>query len=255
MKTYVALYDLHYGFERRSGHKVPLHDPKAIAATLQFIKDFKPSTVIIGGDGLDCGPISHHNHGKPGRIEGLKLITDAALFRSEVLDKLEDSSATEFVYIIGNHEAWIEDLVEEEPGLEGTIDLKSLLKLKEWKIIPQGGYFNLGKLTFIHGDQFKGGDHVAKAAVLAYERNVRLGHFHTFQVYTKNSAVDIDMGRTGVVVPCLCRKDPKYGNSQPNRWVQGFNYGYVFPGGSFNDYVPIIVNGKFVAEGKVYGEK
>jgi len=253
MTKYVALYDLHFGFERKNRHKVPLHDLKAINAALDFIRDFKPDTVVLGGDALDCGAISHHNRGKAGRIEGLKLLADAKLFRQEVLSVIE-GLAKQFVYITGNHEAWLEDLMEEEPGLEGVLDLSEILSLdRRWKIIPQGGYHHLGKLTFIHGDQLKSNEYCAKNAVLAYQRNIRFGHFHTFQAYTMTSACDTDMGRTGVAIPCLCRKDPSYGNSAPNKWVQGFNYGYVWDNGNFNDYTPIIVKGQFFANGKRYG--
>ena len=77
-KRFIATYDLHYGFERKGGHKVALHDAKAWEAVLQFGRDFKPDTWIMGGDMLDCGVISHHNKGKPGRTEGLRLVSDAA---------------------------------------------------------------------------------------------------------------------------------------------------------------------------------
>lgn len=252
MKKYVALYDLHYGFERKNRHKVPLHDHKAVAAALSFIRDFKPDTVILGGDALDCGAISHHNHGKPGRIEGLRILADAEMFRTEILSELESDKKRELIYIVGNHEAWLDDLMEEKPGLEGVLDLNHMLKLDRWKIIPQGGYHHFGKLTFIHGDQLRSNEYCAKYAVLAYQRNIRFGHFHTYQSFTMTSACDTTMGRTGVAVPCLCRKDPSYGNAAPNKWVQGFNYGYVWDNGNFNDYTVIIVDGRFVANGKMY---
>jgi metallophosphoesterase superfamily enzyme len=255
VKKFVALFDLHYGYERRSGHKIPLHDEAAIDATLQFVSDFKPDTIIIGGDGLDCGAISHHNHDKPGKTEELRLYDDGELFRTNVLSELEKTRAN-LVYIEGNHEDWINDFTDATPGIKRLISLRTILSLDDrWNIIDQGGYFNLGKLTFVHGDQFSGGEYVAKAAVIAYERNIRFGHFHTYQAYTKTSAIDINIGRTGVAVPCLCRKNPRYGESKPNRWVQGFNYGYVSGNGNFNDYFPIIVNGSFMAEGKQYGKK
>lgn len=253
MKKYVALYDLHFGYERRNRHRIMLHDEKALGVALAFIRDFKPDTIIFGGDMLDCGAISHHNHGKPGRVEGLRVLADANEMRKTVLEPLEKTKA-QLVYIEGNHEKWLDDLMEEEPGLEGILDLTHLLHFGErWTFIRQGGYFNLGKLTFIHGDQIRGGEYSAKAAVLAYQRNVRYGHYHTLQSYTATSAVDIKVGRVGQSVPCLCRKDPTYLQGSPTRWVQGFNYGYILPNGNFNDYTPIIVDGKAIIEGTLYG--
>lgn len=252
MTKYLAAFDLHYGYERKSGHKVPLHDIKAWQALMKFAKDFKPDVFILGGDTLDCGCISHHNKKKPGNVEGLRLLADAAECREAVIDEVEALDCDELVYLIGNHEDWLNDLVTEMPSLEGIVDIKALLQLDKWKVVDQGGVYNLGKLTFLHGDTVKGGEHVAKAAVINYERSVRFGHHHTHQAYTKCSPLDYKNAKSGVAVPCLCSKTPKYGEGAPNRWVQGFNYGYVGKGGMFSDYVVTIIDGCFTANNKSY---
>lgn len=253
LKKFIYATDLHYGWERRAGHKVALHDSKALSCMLAFAKEFKPDVFIWGGDALDCGVISHHNHGKPGATEGMKLIADAAEGKKAFIDPVEKLMGDgELVYITGNHERWLNDLTDKLPSLEGLVDLVTLLGLQRWKVIPQGGAYNLGKLTFIHGDTLKGGEAVAKNAVVNYERSVRFGHFHTYQVYTKNTALDYKNGKTGIAVPCLCGKTPKYGAGAPNRWMQGFLYGYVMPGGNYNDYVATIIEGKTVINGREY---
>lgn len=255
MKKFIATFDLHFGYERRNGHKIPLHDQKAWDAVMEFAKDFKPDTWIHGGDMLDCGVISHHNHGKPGATEGLKLLSDAKEGYSTFIEPVEKLVGKgNLVYIIGNHEDWLTDLTDQIPALEGLIDLKTLLKLDKWEVIQQGGAYSLGKLTFIHGDTVKGGEHVAKNAVVNYERSIRFGHHHTFQAYTKNSALDFKNAKTGMCIPCLCTKQPKYGEGAPNRWVQGFLYGYVGNNGLYNDNVVIILDGRCVVGGKVYGK-
>lgn len=251
MTRFLATFDLHFGFERRAGHKVPLHDMKSWAAVMEFAKDFKPHTWIHGGDMLDCGAISHHNKHKPGNVEGLRLLADAEQGNREFIKPVEEI-AKERIYITGNHERWLEDIVDEMPALEGVVDLKHLLKLNKWDTIPQGGMFNLGKLTFIHGDQLSGGEGAAKKAVIDYERSVRFGHFHTYASYTKTSPVDYKQAKTGISVPCLCLKGPSYGKGKPNRWTQGFLYGYIDEKGMFNDYVVIITDGRFTVNGQTY---
>jgi metallophosphoesterase superfamily enzyme len=244
------LTDSHFGYERKNGHKVALHDANALDIAYQFIEDFKPDQVILGGDILDCGVVSHHNHGKPGRTEGMRLISDAEQCRVQLIDPLKDIPNKTF--ITGNHEDWLTDLSDDLPALEGMLDISNLLGLEGWNVIPQGGAYNLGKLTFVHGDQIKGGEHVAKAAVTDYERSIRFGHFHTFQAYSKTAAVEAKVGKTGMAVPCLCTKNPRYNESKPNRWMQGINAGYVFADGTFSDQVYLITGNKMVAEGKVY---
>ncbi len=253
MEKFAALYDLHWGYERRGGHKIALHDTKALKATLAYLKDFQPDHIILGGDILDCGAISHHNHGKPGATEGLKLLADAKELQEALIKPLQELNAKSYTYIVGNHEDWLNDLVMIVPALEGIVDLKSILKLDDkWKIVPQGECHRLGKLAFVHGDQVKGGEHCAKWATVAFERNIRFGHFHTHQTYSKTSALDTH-GHTGICVPCLCKRNPMYGGGAPNRWQQGFLWGYVNgPDGMYNDYVSTIINGKTMINGKVY---
>lgn len=252
MTKFIATFDLHYGYERKAGHKTALHDIKAWNTVLKFAADFKPNTWIHGGDMLDCGVISHHNHGKPGATEGFKLLADANEGRSIFIDPVEKIVGKgDLVYIVGNHEDWLTDLTDSIPALEGIVSVNALLKLDKWKVIPQGGYHNLGKLTFVHGDTIKGGEHVAKNAVTNYDRSIRFGHHHTFQVHTRNSAIDYKNAKTGIAVPCLCTKNPKYGEGAPNRWLQGFLYGYIHDG-SYYDSVAIIIDGQTIINGKVY---
>ncbi len=249
IKKFIYTVDLHWGYERRGGHKVALHDLKAWGAVKQFAADFNPDVWVVGGDFLDCGAVSHHNKQKPRATEGMRLLEDAEeCYRTAIAEV----SAKEKVFITGNHEAWIEQLLDENPGLEGIVSVEKLLHLDDWKVIPQGGHYNLGKLTFIHGDTVTGGEHVAKSAVLSYERSVRFGHFHTHQTYTKNSALEYKYAKTGIAVPCLCTKTPKYGKGKPNKWVQGFLYGFIAEDGHYADYVVVIVDGKAMVNGKVY---
>jgi hypothetical protein len=53
-------------------------------------------------------------------------------------------------------------------------------------------------------------------------------------------------------VPCLSTRRPGYGKGQPNKWIQGFLWGYVNSDGTFNDYVSIIVRDRFIANGTTY---
>src|SRR5437773_1626210 len=145
MERFVALFDLHHGYERRGGHKVALHDEKALSVALQFMEDFKPHHTILGGDILDAGCVSHHNHGKPGAVEGMKLMADAEEVRERVIKPVETLTKDSLTYIIGNHEAWLYDLEEQIPALEGMLDVRSVLKLgKKWDVIEQGEAKRLG---------------------------------------------------------------------------------------------------------------
>jgi predicted phosphodiesterase len=240
---YVFITDLHYGYERVAGKTLPLHDPRAMEVALLAISDLKPDIIILGGDILDCGAIAHWNEGSPRSVEGLRLHRDMAECRERFIEPLERLAPSR-VYIKGNHERFVEDLLDKHPGLEGALSIEEGLELRpnKWRIIPVGGNYNLDKLVFIHGDQIRGTARPSKWAVEAYEKNIRFGHFHRYEATSKISALD-NQSKTGISVPCLMKRSPASQGGAPNRWQQGFLWGDSYSD-SFWDQVVIIVNGK-----------
>lgn len=253
MRKFLFSPDKHVGFERRNGRLVPIHDEAAIRAMLAFAKDFQPDIWIEGGDNLDCGPVSHWLSDKKLTLESLDLSRDTAAYTDLVLKPLAKlKSLKDRYWLIGNHEDWLTQLAEKHPGLRSVLDVRQLLPLDDWTVVPQGDYVKLGKLYFLHGDTLKGGKSMAEQAVVRYEHNVRFGHFHTYQVATKHSAVDVAQVKTGIAVPGLCHRNPQYGKGAPNAWSTGFCWGYLYPDGTFNDYVTIITKGRFTIHGQTY---
>lgn len=252
---YVNLFDAHYGHELKGGHRKPLHDQKAIDLVLKFCSDFKPTHLTFGGDMLDCGVISHWKENKHRQVEGLRLLKETDGCMADLVKPAAATIAKEgkLVYHVGNHCQWLEDYVDANPSMESLVDLDKLLNLTQtgWKIIPLGGASKLGKLYIVHGDQIGGGIHVAKRALEIYQRNIHFGHLHTHQVWTSVAPLD-DEPKQGVAIPGLCQRNPGYSKDGPNRWVQGFEYGWLEPGGNFHSKVVVMINGRFYAEGKLY---
>lgn len=264
MKKFVALFDMHFGRETvnipgKGRVKRNTHDLPIVRKVLDFVDDFKPDTVILGGDQLNCGPVSHWHKGKPLLEEGTRLKWEYDLLNKKVLSRL--NSIKEKVWLQGNHEVWINTTVESTPGLEGLIEPENYLSLASngWQVVPSGCYYRLGKLYFYHGDNLfprrQGGKFPVEKAVRDFRRNLRFGHYHSFMGATDITPIDIKDQHTAIAVPALCRRDMAYMNGVPSCANQGFLYGYVRPDGSFNDYVVFIVNGKFTVEGKTYGGK
>jgi hypothetical protein len=251
----VFFVDSHWGHEISGGKKRPLHDPKAHDVLLQVLADFKPHEIINGGDGLDCGAVSHWNTGKPRLIEGLRLEKDAEGYRDAILEPLrKEHPKARRRYIKGNHECWVDQFVDNNPSVEGLVSVDKLLGLTDagWELHQQGAVISVGKLHFMHGDTLRGGMHPAKHAVETYGRSIAFGHFHSPQSYTKVSALDVTDVHTGRGVGCLCRKNPRYGRGAPNRWAQGFLLFEVAESGSFQAYDINITSGQAVWNGKRY---
>jgi hypothetical protein len=189
-------------------------------------------------------------------MEGLRLQDDYRDFRTEFLGPLESLLPAHCAKRVhkGNHEDWVDQYIDENPALSGIMDIDENVgyTANGWKMFKQGEASRIGKLYIVHGDNISGGVHVAKSAVEMYERNIRFGHFHTHQTFTKTAALDVSQCKTGVAVPCLCTREASYGKGAPNRWLTGFNVGYLFPDGTFTDTVIVMVNNKFHWNGLTY---
>lgn len=249
IKTFLLLYDVHY----------PVHSESAWAAVLDFIKHNKVDGVIFGGDALDLAEVAHHTKGKPIYRKQGALATNLAGFCHDILDPIDEllpDKKIERVWITGNHERFLEiDLIEDQPELDGMLNLDEALRLRErgYKIIGLGGHHKLGHLYVIHGDQVGGGANPAKKVVDTWCRNIVMGHAHTAQSFTKSSPSHDSERWTGTVLPCLSTTNPGYGRGRDNRWLNGFGIVDLRPDGNFNLYTAIITNGQFTYAGRTYG--
>ncbi len=248
---WVLAYDLHY----------PAHDPASWGCVLDYVRRNRVDGFIFGGDQLDLSCISHHNVSKPLYRPKGALRSNLNGFKRDVLDPIDDvlGSKADKRFLIGNHEAWLtEQLAETNPELDGMLDLAERLDLDDrgWKVIPQGGYTNVGKLVVIHGDTVGGGVNAAKKAAEVYAgSSVVLGHHHTLQSFTRSSPVAQTDRWTGTVLPCLSTTAPTYGRNRANAWLNGFGVVEVQPDQTFNLYPVVITEGRCSFAGEVYSDR
>lgn len=261
LEKFVVLFDIHVGFEKKHvrGQLVtsPTHNSEALGAALSFVNDFRPDHIILGGDQLNFGPVSHWNRSKPQLVEGFRVKEELDLFNTLVLAPLErNHPGARKVWMEGNHDAWLVDYVEESPALEGLMDVASYLELAEsgWEYYSQGEIAQIGKCYVLHGDTLGTARGVAERAASRYRRNIRFGHFHHYSSATLVNPLDVVDNHTAIGVPCLSACAPGYLKGAPNNWLNGFLYGYVdSETGDFWDQVVVMTGNKFVAEGRIYG--
>ena len=222
---------------------------KALWASLKFCDDFKPDVTILGGDTVDLPEISRHTERKKITREKLRL-NHTFEFTNKILDRVDRFTQTEVVYLEGNHEAWLRMWIEENPALDGLISIEQNLHLKQrgYKFIPENKAYKLGHARFIHGWYFS--MHHSKKTVNEMGENVFYGHVHDVQCYTKANYDQRPI--IGQSCGCLCDLDPTWRKGRPNRWVNGFGVFYFQPGGNFTFYNPIIIDGTFIWNGKLY---
>jgi hypothetical protein len=220
----------------------------------------KVGVFVFGGDNVDCGSISHHTKGKPifRPRGGFKAELD--LFRSRMLDPIDKilKPGTEKIFFEGNHEFWLRQLLEEQPELEGMLDIASYLELEArgWKFVPQGGHYKRGHLKWIHGDVLTGGQNAPRKALDTYVESIVFGHFHAFASATKVLPHSAKYKWQAWATGCIGRLDASYLKRKPTGWLSGFALTEFYGNsGNFNHFPITVFNGRFAYGGKLYSAK
>lgn len=249
-KLHVVLADIHY----------PVHNKPAMRAVFQFIKRHSDDieTCVLLGDFLDCENISRHTEGKPRLRKRGGYAADIKGFQEEVLDRLDKllKKRCRKVAISGNHEQWLQDMLDKQPELEGVIDIPILLNLEDrgWDWIPCGESIQIGKVTLLHGDQIGSGKHVASKLVDLVHGTAVMGHVHRASSHSTAALVTAKSKWCGYTLPCLCTVAPSYAKGQPNAFTNGF--GILEQGSSENINVHTVIimpDGTFNWGGHEYG--
>jgi len=236
----IAVFDYHYPLYDKASHKV----------VLKAIEMIKPDFFVFGGDQMDFGCISHWNKGKYKLLENARLKQDYEGFQRNILNPINlilPKKCTKY-FMIGNHEYWVERLVEDNPQMEGLIEIENNLNLSDYKTIPFNDVLKIGEMSFIHGI-YVNKYHAEKHARI-YQKMLFYGHLHTNQVYT-SIAPTTSLPKQAVGVGCLCNINPEYMRNKPNDWLHQFLIWYMFDDGTFVYQTPIIMHGKTVINGMV----
>jgi hypothetical protein len=257
---FVALYDLHGGYDRiyRQGKYQTQRTDNAqgVRVFLEFIADYQPKAIVLGGDMVNGGCVSHWNKAKRRATEGMRLKSEFDIVNTILMEKLEDvlPNGCRKIWIQGNHERFIDDFFMENPGVEGLFSVDDSLQLTKrgYEFYDHGEIARLGKLSFVHGEKI-GGKYHANKALEMYQRSIRYGHHHTHQEHTSIGAADAKDIHDAKAIPCMANRNPGYAQNQPNRHVHGFLFGDVLNSGYFSDHVVVMVNNRFILNGKVYG--
>ncbi len=241
-ETIVVIGDVH----------IPHHDEPSVKAFLNCLEDVKPDRMVINGDFLDFGVISHWNANKRKTLELARLKNDYIIGNS-LLDEIDIRlpKGCKKDFLKGNHEVWVDDLLEQMPQLEGLIEPEALLKLDErgYKVTPYNDFIEIGKLHITHGI-FAGGNPVKKH-LDELKLNVMFGHTHTIGMML-SSSIAREVAFSGYNHGCLCNLAPDYMRGRPHGWSHGFAIVYVYPDKSFEVNLIRILNGQFIYNNKVY---
>jgi hypothetical protein len=204
----------------------PIHDAEAILAMADWF-DAQPGRkgVILQGDTVDTHSISHHRR-RADRLAAFPRLVDEVKPARPFL-AWAGSQPLGAVYIPGNHEDWVTDLIDEQPGLSGApgmdwANLTGLGDIPGVEFVPYGTWVALGKkLVVLHGDGLPAKPHLMTAKfpdqVTVYGHTHALGaHFQT--VYDSQGGCGV---RGAINVGHMSTTSKHEYVSHPN-WQQGF---------------------------------
>jgi predicted phosphodiesterase len=236
----VALFDCH----------VPFNIP--LGPVFEFIQDFKPTEIILGGDVHDWTAVCAFVTDQSRALDGGTLAENYVALTRTVLQPCHKAAPkAKIVYLVGNHEDWLRKAANADPNLRGFIELEENLP-KDIQIIPVNQAYHVNEhLCYLHGLYTT--KYHAFQTVHAVHKTVLYGHTHDVQRYTDISPVDISQFYTGASCGCLCTMNPSYLKNRPNRWVNGFNFAYVDDKTKeFSETQVYIIRNKFWANGRRY---
>jgi predicted phosphodiesterase len=226
----------------------PYENKRAVASACEYSAFYKPHHLIHIGDVGDYKSVSHWMKNKKLESEKLRIVDE--LTAACDLLKLFASTAPEAskMVLLGNHDRWVYDYVNEHPALEGTISVDRSYRQAGWQTTPFNQLYRIGKLYLTHG-LFTNMYHAAKT-VHSLSVSCMYGHTHDDQKHTESF---VDGQKTAQAIGCLCDMNPEYLQNRPNKWVSGFATVDVLPNGQFfPDFIKII-DGRFSKMGKIYG--
>ena len=191
-------------------------DNSIFELAIRFAQCFKPYRVLLNGDILHLSCISHWNKNKARLIEGMRLKEDYAILQGYI-DQLR-LCCLELVYMLGNHEDWVEQCIDETPAYQGFIEIeKNIHGVDKW--IPFNGVFNLGHLHVTHG--FFVGKYACNKHIQKFHDNVLFGHTHAISLQADNiyGVRPIASWNNG----CLCSTNPDYMKGKEPQLQHGFS--------------------------------
>ena len=233
---------------------VPYENVPATKSIFKLMDDVAFDGFIILGDFMDMSPISHWLKNKRKTLENKRMIDDY-IEGNKILDEFDKRLAKncDKRFFYGNHEEWYHQLIEEYPALEGLLDPKVELKLKErgYKVYDKLNHIErIGRLSLTHGIYHS--QNFVKKHIDELKTNVMIGHLHTpRQRFASSPAREIAIA--GYSVGCLSDLAPAYQKNRPNSWVHGMAIVYFYDNGGYFDVdLKRIVKGRFVFNNKLY---
>lgn len=195
------------------------HISTAHVAFLEFIREFKPKTIVLNGDVLDGQRISRH---PPIGWEGTPSVAEELAYCQARLREIERLApkGSRLVWPVGNHDLRFESrLAQAAPEYEGIEGMHLKDHFPKWE--PCWSLFINKNCVVKH--RWKSGIHAVHNNAVNSGRTMVTGHLHSLKVVPFD-----DYNGTRWGVDCGTMAEPKgpqfmdYTEDNPTNWRSGF---------------------------------
>lgn len=248
-EKWLILPDLQYPFE----------DTRTLEAVLKYAEEQEWDGCLQLGDFMDWEWISKWVTGNNRIKEGKRFINEyrgANKLLDQIIKAIRNKNKKcNFVILQGNHDWRIDKYIDENPALQGLLEMDVNLNFKKRGIYYHRYWetrqpYKLGKALFIHGE-YTNKYHAFKT-VDNFGHNIFYGHTHDHQSFSK-TFFGSDKTVVGESLGTLCKYDMPYMGKKPSNWQQGFAVFYIYPDGFFNHFFIDIFHHRFTSpEGKEF---
>jgi predicted phosphodiesterase len=237
----------------------PLHDQRAVNVVCKAMEIVKPDTFIHLGDVGEWDSVSRWKYKKKKRPPLEYIVGELEKDKKEtnsLLDQFDSAckknKVNNKIMLLGNHEMWLDNFIEEHPYLEDKYSPQAVMNLDKrgYTWYPYLEYVKIGKLYFHHGGHYRGIYH-ARHTVMQLGVNVMYGHFHDV---SRESVGNFEGVHAAFCIGCL-----KKCQSTSNKWLKGkkVNWSHAFAIVNWNTDGTFVVNIVDITDGKtfVYGKQ
>lgn len=250
IKRHLVISDLH----------IPDQNNRILNLIYRFIENFKPNTLHILGDFLNCSSVGKYDPDPYYHVTLAEEIEDGRFILNKLITLTRKyNKDAQVIYTLGNHEARLvkylgrnaHELADLTNNDEKLISIPHLLEFKKHNIkcYEYGAGYRIADYLFTHGDMARSkAGFTAHGMLDKYGTSGMSGHTHRLSNVNRTQSGNI---KTWIETGCLCNLQPHPAYMFSPDWCNGFAIGYEDGGKLYTQSIKI-ENEKFLFNGTLY---
>lgn len=240
------------------GHTEPAENLDSYHSVGKLIVSARPDYVIIMGDFVSLNSLSHWDADKKLTMEGKRYVKDINAANTaldyllnpyqEYIDKCNSywkigkakQYNPKFIYLMGNHEFWFNRYIEQNPQMQGHVDIVKDLHLVQrgFIIVPYKQYIDIDNILFTHvpinaAGQPVSGKYALQRALELTSKSVVFAHTHRWEMAAIHRMAGGNLIQA-LTCGCFFNDTPTYAEGSIHSYWKGITILHTDGGGNFD---------------------